>query len=120
MSDGWTCQPSTGGVGRCAIGGSGRLRFTRPSRRDRLATDPHLSRREREYDRAHGTADREREPWEGSRPGAFLTIANARGDVALQALGVDRYLLTGAGHEQQITGFDEARAAAYALASVEG
>jgi hypothetical protein len=29
MSDGWTCQPSTGGVGRCAIGGSGRLRFTR-------------------------------------------------------------------------------------------
>lgn len=40
--------------------------------------------------------------------------------MALQALGVDRYLLTGPGHEQQITGFDEARAAAHALACVPG
>lgn len=63
--------------------------------------------------------DREREPWEVTRPGAFLTITTARGDVALQAVGVDRYLLTGPGHEQEIVGFDEARGAAHALARVE-
>lgn len=64
-------------------------------------------------------ADREREPWEVTRPGAFLTLATAKGNVALQALGGDRYLLTGPGNEREIRGFDEARAAARSLAGVE-
>jgi hypothetical protein len=44
--------------------------------------------------------------------GAFLTI----GTVQVHSLGGDRYRVTAPDHDEEIDGFDEARAAAHAVA----
>jgi hypothetical protein len=60
--------------------------------------------------------DRERQAWETNTPGPFLTI----GQVGVHTLGGDRYLVTSPDGEQQVEGFEEARARAHELACLEG
>jgi len=59
--------------------------------------------------------DREREPWEGGAAGPFLWIEGS--PVEVWALGEDRFRITAAGHEQIVTGYDEAERTADALAA---
>jgi hypothetical protein len=61
-------------------------------------------------------SDREPEPWESGASAPFLWIETAQGDVEVWALGQDRFRITAPGHEQLVTGFDEAERAADALA----
>jgi len=60
--------------------------------------------------------DRKPEPWESSAASPFLWIETARGNVEVWALGEDRFRITAPGHEQIVTGFEEAERAADALA----
>jgi hypothetical protein len=60
--------------------------------------------------------DRKAEPWESGAAAPFLWIETARGNVEVWALGEDRFRITAAGHEQIVTGFEEAETAADALA----
>lgn len=56
---------------------------------------------------------RQPEAWESSAPGAFLTV----GDVGVWARGGERFTVAAADHEEQVTGFGEARARARELAA---
>ena len=60
--------------------------------------------------------DPEPEPWESGATAPFLWIEPAQGSVEMWALGEDRFRITAPGHEQLVTGFDEAERAADALA----
>ena len=57
---------------------------------------------------------REPEPWETNAPGAFLRI----GDVAVYALGEDRFRLVAPDSEREVEGFQPARQLAHELAGV--
>jgi hypothetical protein len=59
---------------------------------------------------------RKPEPWESGAVAPFLTIEKPRGVVEVWALGEDRFQITAPGHEQIVTGYDEAERAADALA----
>jgi hypothetical protein len=50
------------------------------------------------------------------RSGTLLSIEKPRGVVEMWALGEDHFRITAPGHEQLVTGFDEAERAADALA----
>ena len=65
-------------------------------------------------------AERKPEPWESGAAAPFLRIETAQGNVELWALGEDRFRITAAGHEQILTGFEEAQPAADALAERRG
>ena len=69
---------------------------------------------------AAGMADRHNarspERWESGAAGPFLWIETARGSVEVWALGEDRFRVTAPGHEQLVTGYDEAERTADALA----
>ena len=56
------------------------------------------------------------EPWESGAASPFLWIDTAQGNVEMWALGEDRFRITAPGHEQLVTGYDEAERAADALA----
>ena len=56
------------------------------------------------------------EPWQTNAPAPFLTIDSDRGTVALHSLGEQRFRVTAPDHDEEIVGFDQARAAARALA----
>jgi hypothetical protein len=60
--------------------------------------------------------DREPEAWESGAAAPFLWIETPRGDVEVWALGEDRFRINAPGHEQLVTGFDEAERTADALA----
>jgi hypothetical protein len=60
--------------------------------------------------------DRKPEPCESGAAAPFLTIEKPRGVVEVWALGEDRFKITAPGHEQLVTGFDEAERTADALA----
>jgi hypothetical protein len=57
------------------------------------------------------------EPWESGAAAPFLWIETAQGNVEVWALGEDRFRITAPGHEQLVTGFDEAERTAGALAA---
>jgi hypothetical protein len=61
--------------------------------------------------------DREPEPWESGAAAPFLWIETPQGNVEVWALGEDRFRITAAGHEQIVTGYDEAERTADALAA---
>jgi len=61
--------------------------------------------------------DRKPEPWESGAAAPFLLIETARGNVEIWALGEDRFRVTAPGHEQLVTGFQEAEKLADALAA---
>jgi hypothetical protein len=52
--------------------------------------------------------DRKPEPWESGAAAPFLWIETAHGNVEVWALGEDRFRITAPGHEQLVTGFEEA------------
>jgi hypothetical protein len=58
--------------------------------------------------------DRKPELWQSGAPGPFLWIEGS--PVEMWALGEDRFRITAPGHEQLVTGYDEAEQAADALA----
>jgi hypothetical protein len=60
--------------------------------------------------------DREPEPCESGAASPFLWIETPRGNVEVWALGEDRFRVTAPGHEQLVTGFDEAERMADELA----
>ena len=60
--------------------------------------------------------NRKPEPWESGAAAPFLRIETAQGNVEMWALGEDRFRITAPGHEQLVTGYDEAERAADALA----
>jgi hypothetical protein len=60
--------------------------------------------------------DRKPEPWESGAAAPFLWIETPQGNVEVWALGEDRFRITAPGHEQLVTGYDEAEKAADALA----
>jgi hypothetical protein len=60
--------------------------------------------------------DRELEPWESGPAAPFLWIETPQGNVEMWALGEDRFRITAAGHEQIVTGYDEAERTVDALA----
>jgi hypothetical protein len=63
-------------------------------------------------------ADRELEPSESGAAGPFLWIETPRGNVEVWALGEGRFRITApGGHEQLVTGFQEAERTADALAA---
>jgi hypothetical protein len=62
--------------------------------------------------------DREPEPWESGAAGPFLWIEGA--PVEVWALGEDRFAVGAPGHEQIVTGLEEAQRAADALAERAG
>jgi hypothetical protein len=59
---------------------------------------------------------REPEPWETSAPGAFLSMQGAR-EVAVCALGADRFRVESPDGPQLVDGFDRAQELAHKLAS---
>jgi hypothetical protein len=59
--------------------------------------------------------DRDPEPWRGGAGALFLWIATAQGNFEVWAMGEDRVRITAPGHEQIVTGFEEAEKAADAL-----
>jgi hypothetical protein len=60
--------------------------------------------------------EREPEPRESGAAAPFLSIEKPRGVVEVWALGEDRFRITAPGHEQIVSGYDEAERAADALA----
>ena len=60
--------------------------------------------------------EREPEPWESGAAAPFLWIETPQGNVEVWALGEDRFRITAAGHEQIVTGYDEAERAVDVLA----
>jgi hypothetical protein len=64
--------------------------------------------------------DREPEPWESGAAAPFLWIETAQGKVEVRALGEDRFRITAPGHEQIVTGYEEAERTADALAKQLG
>jgi hypothetical protein len=60
--------------------------------------------------------DPDPEPWKGGAAAPFLWIERAQANVEVWALGEDRFRITAAGHEQLVTGLEEAQQAADALA----
>jgi hypothetical protein len=64
--------------------------------------------------------DRKPEPWESGAAAPFLRIETAQGNVEVWALGEDRFRITSPGHEQIVTGFEEAERTADALAGALG
>ena len=60
--------------------------------------------------------ERKPEPWESGTAAPFPWIETAQGNVWVWALREDRFRITAAGHEQIVTGFEEAEKAADALA----
>ena len=54
--------------------------------------------------------DREPEPWENGAAGPFLRIEGC--PIEVWALGKDRFAVRGPGHEQLVTGLEEAQQAA--------
>ena len=58
--------------------------------------------------------NRQPEPWESGAAGPFLWIEGS--PVEVWALGEDRFAVRAPGHEQIVTGYDEAERAADALA----
>ena len=60
--------------------------------------------------------DRKPEPWESGAAGPFLWIETPHGTVEMWALGGDRFAVRAPGHEQIVTGLEEAQRAADALA----
>jgi hypothetical protein len=58
--------------------------------------------------------DRKPEPWQSGATGPFLWIEGS--PVEVWALGEDRFRITAPGHEQLVTGYDEAERTADALA----
>jgi hypothetical protein len=58
--------------------------------------------------------DRKPEPWQGGAAGPFLWIEGSA--VEVWALSEDRFAVRAPGHEQLVTGYDEAERAAAALA----
>ena len=55
------------------------------------------------------TPDRKLEPWESGAVAPFLSIDTEQGAVEVSALGEDRFRITApGGHEQIVTGYDEA------------
>ena len=58
--------------------------------------------------------DRKPEPWESGAAGLFLWIEGS--PVEVWALGEDRFAVRAPGHEQIVTGLEEAQQAADALA----
>jgi hypothetical protein len=61
--------------------------------------------------------DRKPEPWESGAPGPFVWIETPQGNVEVWALGEDRFVVSAPGHEQLVTGLEEAQQAADALAN---
>jgi hypothetical protein len=61
--------------------------------------------------------DHEPERRESGAAAPFLWIETARGNVEVWALGEDRFRVTAPGHEQIVTGFEEAERTADALAA---
>jgi hypothetical protein len=59
---------------------------------------------------------RKPQPWQSGAAAPFLTIETPRGVVEMWALGQDRFRITAPGHEQLVTGYDEAERTADALA----
>jgi hypothetical protein len=55
----------------------------------------------------------EPDPWWTNAPGPFLTV----GEVAVYALGEDRYRLTAPEGEREVEGFESARQLAHELAA---
>ena len=61
--------------------------------------------------------DRKPEPWESGAASPFLWIDTGQGNVEMWALGEDRFRITAPrGHEQLVTGYDEAEQTADPLA----
>jgi hypothetical protein len=60
--------------------------------------------------------DRKPEPWESGAAAPFLWIETAQGNVEVWALGEDRFRIAAPGHEQLVTGSDEAEQTADAVA----
>ena len=61
--------------------------------------------------------DRKPEPWESGAAAPFLWIETPQGNIEVWALGEDRFRVTApGGHEQLVTGFEDAERAADALA----
>jgi hypothetical protein len=60
--------------------------------------------------------DRKPEPWESGAASPFMWIETGQGNVEVWALGEDRFAVRAPGHEQIVTGYDEAERAADALA----
>jgi len=56
------------------------------------------------------------EPWESGASGPFLMMNSSRGQVAVRSLGGKRFPVTAPGHDQEVVGFDTARATAGQLA----
>jgi hypothetical protein len=62
-------------------------------------------------------ADRKPEPWESGAASPFMWIETPRGNLEVWALGEDRFKIAApGGHEQIVTGYDEAERTADALA----
>jgi hypothetical protein len=57
-----------------------------------------------------------RRPWHSGAAAPFLSIEKRRGVIEVCALGGDRFAVRAPGHEQLVTGFEEAQQAAHALA----
>jgi hypothetical protein len=60
--------------------------------------------------------DRKPEPWESGASAPFLWIETAQGNVAVWALGSERFTVRAPDGERQITGFEEARRTAHEVA----
>jgi hypothetical protein len=60
--------------------------------------------------------DRKPEPWQSGAAAPFMSIEKPRGVVEVWALGEDRFRITAPGHEQLVTGHEEAERPADALA----
>jgi hypothetical protein len=61
--------------------------------------------------------DRKLEPWESGAAAPFMWIETAQGNVEVSALGEDRFRITApGGHEQLVTGYEEAERSADVLA----
>jgi len=64
--------------------------------------------------------NRKPEPWESGAAAPFLWIETAQGNFEMSALGEDRFRITAPGHEQLVTGLEEAERTTEALAEQAG
>jgi hypothetical protein len=60
---------------------------------------------------------RKPEPWETSAAAPFLTIDSARGAVAVESLGQERFRVSTPRDEREVVGFAAARSTAHRLAA---